>query len=267
MIDLAPSARLARWRTPRYASTVAGQARGVGIRKYAKIFGAFSMSFASLLGASHAQEIAVTAIDILLEPDTTMVRRAQADNTRLLNAYPKGFALDATHQPHLTLVQQFVRTADLYKVYAAANQVLAKEKAGGWNLKAFKYYYIPVPPNGIAGIVVEPTEDLLRLQQRLLDAVAPFTEKTGTAAAFVSTAEGRDIQQGLIEYVANFATVAAGKKFNPHVTIGVAPEAYLNEMLAEPFEAFTFSPVGAAVYQLGSFGAARKELQALSLTQ
>ena len=237
------------------------------MRKYAKIFGAFSMSFASLLGASHAQEIAVTAIDILLEPDKTMVRHAQADNTRLLNAYPKGFALDATHQPHLTLIQQFVRTADLHKVYAAANQVLAKEKAGGWNLKAFKYYYIPVPPNGIAGIVVEPTEDLLRLQQGLLDAVAPFTEKTGTAAAFVSAAEGRDIQQGLIEYVANFATVAAGKKFNPHVTIGVAPEAYLNEMLAEPFEAFTFSPVGAAVYQLGSFGAARKELQALSLTQ
>ena len=237
------------------------------MRKYAKILGAFSMSLASLLGASHAQENAVTAIDILLEPDTTMVRRAQADNTRLLNAYPKGFALDATHHPHLTLVQQFVRTADLYKVYAAANQVLAKEKAGGWNLKAFKYYYIPVPPDGIAGIVVEPTEDLLRLQQGLLDAVAPFTEKTGTAAAFVSAAEGRDIQQGLIEYVANFATVAAGKKFNPHVTIGVAPEAYLNEMLAEPFEAFTFSPVGAAVYQLGSFGAARKELQALSLTQ
>ena len=41
---------------------------------------------------------------------------------------------------------------------------------------------------------------------------------------------------------------------------------YLNEMLAEPFEAVMFSPVGAAVYQLGSFGAARRELQALSLT-
>jgi hypothetical protein len=35
-------------------------------------------------------------------------------------------------------------------------------------------------------------------------------------------------------------------------------------MLAEPFEAFTFSPVGAAVYQLGTFGAVRKELRALA---
>lgn len=38
-------------------------------------------------------------------------------------------------------------------------------------------------------------------------------------------------------------------------------------MLAEPFEAFTFSPAGASVYQLGSFGAARKELKALVLTR
>jgi hypothetical protein len=51
------------------------------MRKYAKIFGAFSMSLASLFGfveASHTQESQVTAIDILLEPDATMVQHAQA---------------------------------------------------------------------------------------------------------------------------------------------------------------------------------------------
>jgi len=215
---------------------------------------------------SHAQENPVTAIDIALEPNATMVRQAEADNARLLKAYPEGFALDATHHAHITMLQQFVRTADLEKVYSAANAVLAKEGAAIRRLKAIKYYYIPSPPLGIAGIVVESTENLRRLQYELLDAVAPFTEMTGTADAFVSTDGGRDIQLGLIDYVANFTTVAAGKKFNPHVTIGVAPETYLNEMLADPFKAFTFSLVGAAVYQLGSFGAARKELQALSLT-
>jgi hypothetical protein len=116
-------------------------------------------------------------------------------------------------------------------------------------------------------IVVEPTEDLMRLQQELLDSVAPFTEKTGTPAAFASTEGGRDIQPGLIDYVANFVTVAAGKKFNPHVTIGVAPQTYLDKMFAEPFEAFAFAPVGAVVYQLGTFGTARKELQTFPLTR
>jgi hypothetical protein len=215
---------------------------------------------------SSAQQNSLMAIDIALEPDATMIHKAQADNARLLRAFPKGFALDATHHAHVTMLQQFVSIADLDKVYAAANKVLAKEKAARWKLNAFKYYYIPNPPIGLAGIVVEPTGDLLRLQQELIDAVTPFTVTTGTAAAFVTTEEGRDIQPFLIDYVANFVSIASGKKFNPHVTIGVGTETYLKEMLAEPFEAFTFSPAGASVYQLGSFGTARKELKTLELT-
>ena len=121
------------------------------------------------------------------------------------------------------------------------------------------------PPIGLADIVVEPTGDLLRLQQKLVDAVAPFKVKTGDAKAFMTTEEGRDIQKALIDYVTNFVQIASGRKFNPHVTIGVGTEAYLKEMLAEPFDAFRFSPTGASVYQLGSFGTARKELKALAL--
>ena len=138
----------------------------------------------------------------------------------------------------MTMLQQFVRTAELKKVASAADAILGKEGVTGWKLKAFKYYYIPSPPLGIAGIVVELTEDLLRLQRELLDAVAPFTERTGTAAAFYSgDDDGRDIQPGLIDYVADFVTVAAGEKFNPHVTIGVAPQTYLDNTFAEPFKA------------------------------
>jgi len=237
--------------------------------KNMKVLASLGIGLASLLAyagtSGRAQQNPIRAIDIALEPDTTMIQHALADNARLLKAFPKGFSLDATHHPHVSILQRFVRTADLDKVYAAANKVLASEKPMSWKLKAFKYYYIPAPPIGLAGIVVEPTEDLLRLQQELIDAVAPFTVKSASAAAFMSTEEGRDIQQSLIDYVANFVPIASGKKFNPHVTIGVGTEVYLKEMLAEPFEAFTFSPAGASVYQLGSFGTARKELKMLEL--
>jgi hypothetical protein len=232
------------------------------------ILAALGIGLASLLGCtapSHAQQNPVTAIDVALEPDATMIQHAKAVNARLLKAYPNGFALDATHNPHITTIQQFVRTADLNKVYAALNNALADERPTSWKLKAVKHYYIPLPPIGVAGIVVEPTPDLLRLQQKIVDAVAPFTVKNGTAAAFMSAEEGRDIQGFLIDYVANFVQVAAGEKFNPHVTTGVATEAYLKEMLAEPFEAFTFSPVSVSVYQLGTYGTARKELKVLAL--
>jgi 2'-5' RNA ligase len=217
------------------------------------------------VGSSSAQQNPVTAIDVALEPDAVMVQHAKATNTRLLKAYPDGFALDATHNPHITMLQQFVRTADLDKVYAALSNALTDEKPTTWKLKTIKNYYIPSPPIGVAGIVVELTPDLLRLQQKVIDAVAPFAAKGGTAAAFMSTEEGRDIQGFLIDYVANFTTVAAGTKFNPHVTTGVAAENYLKEMLAEPFDAFTFSPVSVSVYQLGTYGTARKELKVLPL--
>ena len=211
-----------------------------------------------------AQQSPLTAIDIALEPDATMVQHAMAANARLLESFPKGFTLDETHHPHISMLQQFVRTEDLDKVFAAANAILAKEKPTTWKLKAFKYYYIPAPPIGLAGIVVEPTEDLHRLQDALIEAVEPYVVKTGTPAAFFSNEGGRDIQQSLISYVDNFVRDAAGKRFNPHVTIGVGTEKYLNEMLAEPFPSFTFSPAGASVYQLGAFGTARKELKALT---
>ena len=84
-------------------------------------------------------------------------------------------------------------------------------------------------------------------------------------AAFFSEAGGRDIQKSLIEYVTRFVEMAAGKRFNPHVTFGVGTEKYLNKLLAEPFPPFTFSPAGASVYQLGTFGTARKELKTLTL--
>jgi 2'-5' RNA ligase len=244
--------------------------RSPDMMKQSKIVAAFGIGLAFLfsdVGASKAQQNKVTAIDIALEPDATMMQHAKAANARLLKAYPKGFALDETHHPHVSILQQFVRTEDLDKVYAAANAVLAKVKPASWTLKAIKYYYIPSPPVGLAGIVVEPTEDLHKLQDELIAAVAPYASKDGTAAAFFSEDGGRDIQKALIHYVADFVTGAAGKKFNPHVTIGVATEAYLEAMLAEPFESFTFSPAGASVYQLGTFGTARKELKALKLAR
>ena len=45
----------------------------------------------------------VTAIDILLEPDATMIKHAEAANERLLKGFPKGFALGKTHQPHISM--------------------------------------------------------------------------------------------------------------------------------------------------------------------
>ena len=215
------------------------------------------------IGPEHveAQESTVTAIDIALEPDETMIGKAKAANATLLQNFPKGFSLDATHHPHVSIFAGFVPTADLPKVYAEADKILAKENYTAWKLTALKYYYIPLGPIGLGGIVVKPTPDLLRLQRELIDAVGPFTVKTATAAAFYTTPTEPDIHPSVIDYIAAFMPDHSGKNFSPHVTIGVGTTAFLDAMLAEPFTDFTFSPASASVYQFGDFGAARNRLK------
>lgn len=229
-----------------------------------KFLAAFDICLGSLLGyveTAGANTQAITAINIALDPDVAMIRHAEAANARLLKSYPKGFALDASHRPHITLLQRYVYTANLKKIYAAVGKVLATEKIASWNLQTFKFYYSPWKDLGLGGIVVAPTDKLLALQKKLIGAVAPFTAETGTATAFFTTPEDSEINQPTIDYVAAFVPKATGEHFNPHVTIGIASQDYLKEMLAEPFEAFTFSPAGVSVYQIGNFGTARKKLK------
>lgn len=207
----------------------------------------------------------VTAIDILLEPDATMLRHAQANNARLRSVFPSGFALDETHRPHITLIQRFVRTADLDRVYAAAEKVLAGANVTRMKLEAFKYYYAPGKDVGVAGIVIRVTPELLKLQRELIAAVAPFTVKTGSMGAFTASHSDPADDTALISYVSTFVSEQTGEHFNPHVSTGVAPRDYLDKMIAEQFQPFTFSPVNAAVYQLGPFGAAAKKLKVWDL--
>jgi hypothetical protein len=216
---------------------------------------------------SLAADPSVTAIDILLRPDSTMIQHAAATNERLRKVFPKGFALDAAHRPHVTLVQRFVLTENLEKVYVAVGKVFANANVTGLKLKAFKYYYIPDKDLGLSGIVIEPTPELLKLEQQVIDAVTPFAVPTGTSAAFVTTPEDPEILPALITYVSDFVPKHSGENYEPHVTTGLATREYLDKMLQEPFEPFTFSPVGAAVYHLGHYGTAAKELKTWDLTR
>jgi len=208
----------------------------------------------------------VTAIDILLEPDATMLEHSAANNARLLKVYTKGFALDAAHRPHITMIQCFVRTADLDKVYAAEAKVLATANVNAMKLQAFKFYYAPAGATGVAGICAKPTPEILKLQADIIAAVKPFMQESGPIGAFTAPHDD-PADAAIIQYVSTFAPKMSGENFNPHVSTGVAPKEYLDQMLTEPFESFTFSPAGAAVYQLGPFGTAARELKVLEMKQ
>jgi hypothetical protein len=207
----------------------------------------------------------ITAIDILLEPDATMLRRAKVNNERLLKVYPEGFALDAAHAPHITLLQCFVRSADLDRLNAAVESVFDATNVAAMKLEAFKYYYAATGATGVAGICAKPSPEIVRLQADVIAAARPFMVESGPIGAFTAPHDDPATDAAIIQYVSTFAMKMSGEHFNPHVSTGVAPKDYLDEMLAEPFEPFTFSPVGAAVYQLGPYGTAARKLKEWTL--
>ena len=70
--------------------------------------------------------------------------------------------------------------------------------------------------------------------------------------------------KGLIGCVANRAA-SSGRNFNPHVTTGVAPEPLPEGDARATVRGIYVLTDVASVYQLGTFGTARKELKALVL--
>jgi len=198
----------------------------------------------------------VIAIDILLEPDQTMIGRARAVNARLRENYPAGYELDALHAPHVTLLQRFVPARDFDAVTAAVAKVLSAERPADLQLKAKSLEYVIWAGVAVSALVVERTPELMRLHQKIIDTVAPFSVNGGTAEAFV----GADANAETIGWVENFIPGSSGVKYVPHVTVGVANESFVKQMKAEPFQEFTFKPTGVDIYQLGNFGTAAKKL-------
>ncbi len=203
----------------------------------------------------------VIAIDILLLPDDVLLSRAEAVNGKMMEVYPEGFALDESHQPHITLIQRYVRVEDLEKVYAAANEVLRSVEMSSFELEAFEYDYVPLGDLGLAAISAKLAPELVQLQTELIEAVAPFAVESGDSSAFFTTPDDPIINPVLLHYVSVFVPEHSGEHFAPHLTVGLAPKTFLDEMKAAPFEKYTFSPKSAAVYQLGQWGTAAKLLK------
>jgi hypothetical protein len=134
----------------------------------------------------------LTAIDVLVDPDEATMERARAVNARMLRSLPQGWALDATHQPHITTLQRYARTDDLDQVYQAVEETLAQTDMTSLSYEAVKIAHADwgFPGYGPAVLLVQVSPEVLDFQARLAAAVAPFSGPGGTAEAFVADPGG-----------------------------------------------------------------------------
>lgn len=210
----------------------------------------------------------LTAIDILMLPDEVMHGRAEALNAQMRGSVPEGFALDANHTPHITLLQRYVRSADLDDVYEAVGAAIDAADPPSLELTGVKVAHMEVaaqPGLGLAGLVVRPSQGVLDLQASLIEAVEPYVESDGTADAYVTTAEEPEINDDTINYIERYVPDHSGSNYLAHVTVGLAKLDFLADLEDKPFEPFAFHLAGFAVFQLGNNGTAQRELKKFDL--
>jgi hypothetical protein len=201
------------------------------------------------------------AIDVLIEVDAAMIDKANTVNARLRQNYPQGYALDAAHAPHITLVQRFVRTSDLNAVAIAVTEAARSGPTLPIKLTATGFASTEWGGVGVVVYLVDRSPELLQLASKIEEAVRPFAVSGGSADAFAK-APGEEINADTIKYVEEFVPASIGQKYLPHVTLGTAHPDFVKALEAAPFEKFAFSGVNIAIYQLGNFGTAQKRLWA-----
>jgi 2'-5' RNA ligase len=199
------------------------------------------------------------AINILIEPDAATTEKARAVNARLQQDYPPGFALDASHVPHITLLQRFVRVRELDAVAAAVAKALQSGPALPLELTVTGYDSSVRNDVGTLIWVVERTAEIHHLAKSMEAAVRPFVVSGGTAEAF-SKQPGEEISDETIRYVEEFVPSSSGQNYFPHLTLGKARAEFLESLESPPFERFSFAGENVAIYQLGNAGTAQKEL-------
>jgi len=196
----------------------------------------------------------VVAINVLLLPDQIMSARAQELNAKLRESYPQGFALNATHVPHVSLLHRYVRAESLPQVFAAVQQVAAKHSHAAQTFSASGLETSPWQGHLVTSIKVEKTPDLSALQDALVTALTPYVVESGGPDAFITTPAEPGIGEQTIEYVRTFVEQRTGENFKPHITVGIS------DVRAGELAPLQFKVDALAVYQLGNIGTARKEL-------
>ena len=186
----------------------------------------------------------LTAIDILINPDDATIKRAREVNAQMLKSMPEGWVLDDTHQPHITTLQRYVRTADLDRVYEAVEKTVADTDMAALSYEVVKITHADwgFPGYGPTVLQVQVSPKVLDFQAKLVASVTHFVESGGTAEAFVAD-PGEEISPTIIDWVEKYvpAQIGAGNYF-PHLTVGVAKFDDLKVIEAEPFDAPATTP-------------------------
>jgi hypothetical protein len=161
---------------------------------------------------------------------------------------------DATHLPHLTVVQQFVEAA---RVVEAGDIIgTTAEQFDPFRIEIRGAVSLPFEDTLVWYWQAELSTQLAAVHARVSAALAPLA-CDGNRDAFAADDAG-PVRDSTVTYVREFAARGAGARFDPHVTLGFGGTL-------PPQEPFSFTADRLALCQLGDLNTCRRVLREASL--
>ncbi len=189
------------------------------------------------------------AIDIAILLPATAHARVKNLNAAL-DGPPAGFRFDATHLPHITLVQQFLHKDRFDELTAAINSLLL-------GVTPIELSTTTVTTGRTASILTVVSESLVDLHRRLMERLEFFEITKGSGEAFYADEE--EPRPADVEWVTRYRTRSSNGSYQPHVTLGIGTVS----IAVEPLR---FTATQVAVCHLGRFCTCRAVFHDWTLT-
>lgn len=190
--------------------------------------------------------IAIDVAILLSGAARTVVERLNAGFDHAPGA---GFRFDASHHPHVTLSQHFVRRERLSEVRRLVGDVVGR-------LEPFEVRVTGARAGRTSQVLaVEASATLEQLHERLMDALGN-EEAAGDAAAF--QADGEPARPADVAWVEGFRERSSYARYDPHVTVGIGPRPLSTAPFRFPVEEI-------ALCRLGRFCTCRDRLASWTL--
>lgn len=206
----------------------------------------------------------IIAIDVLLIPSEEMYAQSLQLNSVINQNNPETIKFDESHVPHITLLQCFIKEEDLPDVYNAleVENIFEGlfETIKNDSLKAESLFYYKDKEESFSMIAVEKSKFLLKLHEKIIELVQPYTVKNGSQISFIQNPDGSPISESTVTYVPEFIEKHSFENFDPHITLGVAQTKLLDSLAQHVFKPIQFKAQSLSVFQLGDHGTAQKLL-------
>jgi hypothetical protein len=185
----------------------------------------------------------LVAIDIALESDVALAGTPAA-------------------RSHITMLRRFVRSSEVHDVSAALGTLMGSTNLSDLKLTAAGSHTETWKGGSATALLIDPSQNLRRLEERVADAVHLFSEPPIDATEFIVTPDRSPMEGDAIAAVENFVPDQSGVNFRPHLLVAPSQADAAKRLEGQPAAASSVvvRAVGLSVYQLGRTGTADRLL-------